>query len=105
MSDEETALVAQALMESGMDAVIATNTTLSRVGVEGMEHGDEAGGLSGAPVRDKSTHIVKVLAAELGGVCRSSRRAASPKASTRPRRSPRASLVQFTRASSIRARR
>jgi dihydroorotate dehydrogenase len=54
MSDEETALVAQALMESGMDAVIATNTTLSRVGVEGMEHGDEAGGLSGAPVRERA---------------------------------------------------
>ena len=34
---------------------------------EGMEHGDEAGGLSGAPVRDKSTHTVKVLAAELAG--------------------------------------
>ena len=67
MTDEETAQVAQALIETGMDAVIATNTTLSRVGVEGMVHGDEAGGLSGAPVRDKSTHTVKVLAAELGG--------------------------------------
>ena len=44
MTDEETAQVAQALIETGMDAVIATNTTLSRVGVEGMEHGDEAGG-------------------------------------------------------------
>jgi dihydroorotate dehydrogenase len=40
----------------GMDAVIATNTTLSREGVEGMPFGDEAGGLSGAPVREKSTH-------------------------------------------------
>ena len=67
MTDEETVLVAQALLETGMDAVIATNTTLSRVGVEGMEHGDEAGGLSGAPVREKSTHTVKVLAAELAG--------------------------------------
>lgn len=67
MTDEETVLVAQALLETGMDAVIATNTTLSRVGVEGMEHGDEAGGLSGAPVRVKSTHTVKVLAAELAG--------------------------------------
>src|SRR5471032_1418376 len=67
MTDEETVLVAQALVDSGMDAVIATNTTLSRVGVEGLAHGDEAGGLSGAPVRDKSTHIVKVLAAELAG--------------------------------------
>ncbi|MNG08245.1 Dihydroorotate dehydrogenase [compost metagenome] len=67
MSDEETALVAAALVESGMDAVIATNTTLGREGVEGLPHGDEAGGLSGAPVLEKSTHIVKVLAGELGG--------------------------------------
>ena len=67
MSDEETALVATALVESGMDAVIVTNTTLSRVGVQGLEHGDEAGGLSGAPVREQSTHIVKVLSAELAG--------------------------------------
>ncbi|MCY1433263.1 Dihydroorotate dehydrogenase [compost metagenome] len=67
MSDEETVLVAAALQASGMDAVIATNTTLGREGVEGLEHGDEAGGLSGAPVREKSTHIVKVLAGELAG--------------------------------------
>jgi dihydroorotate dehydrogenase len=67
MSDEETALVAQALLESGMDAVIATNTTLGREGVEGLPFGNEAGGLSGAPVRDQSTHTVKVLAGELGG--------------------------------------
>lgn len=67
MSDEETALVASALLGADMDAVIATNTTLSREGVEGLAHGDEAGGLSGAPVRDKSTHIVKVLAGELSG--------------------------------------
>ncbi|MDP3977681.1 MAG: quinone-dependent dihydroorotate dehydrogenase [Pseudomonas sp.] len=67
MSDEETIEVAKALVEAGMDAVIASNTTLSREGVQGLEFGDEAGGLSGAPVRDKSTHIVEVLAAELAG--------------------------------------
>ncbi|MBV4534240.1 quinone-dependent dihydroorotate dehydrogenase [Pseudomonas sp. SWRI107] len=67
MTDEETALVAAALMQSGMDAVIATNTTLSREGVEGLPFGGEAGGLSGAPVLQKSTHTVKVLAGELGG--------------------------------------
>ena len=67
MSDEETVEVARALLEAGMDAVIATNTTLSREGVEGLEHCDEAGGLSGAPVREKSTHTVKVLASELAG--------------------------------------
>lgn len=67
MTDEETVQVAQALMETGMDAVIATNTTLGREGVEGLPYGDEAGGLSGAPVRDKSTHTVRVLAGELKG--------------------------------------
>ena len=67
MSDEETIEVANALVEAGMDAVIATNTTLSREGVHGLECADEAGGLSGAPVRDRSTHIVQVLASELKG--------------------------------------
>ncbi|MBV6287309.1 quinone-dependent dihydroorotate dehydrogenase [Pseudomonas aegrilactucae] len=67
MSDEETAQVAAALLATGMDAVIATNTTLGREGVQGLEHGDEAGGLSGAPVREKSTHTVRTLAGELGG--------------------------------------
>ncbi|TBU95448.1 quinone-dependent dihydroorotate dehydrogenase [Phytopseudomonas dryadis] len=67
MSDEETVQVAKALLETGMDAVIATNTTLSREGVENLAFANEAGGLSGAPVRDKSTHTVAVLAGELGG--------------------------------------
>ncbi|SEJ72696.1 dihydroorotate oxidase A [Pseudomonas linyingensis] len=67
MSDEETVLVARALLDTGMDAVIATNTTLGREGVEGLAHADEAGGLSGAPVRDKSTHTVRILAGELAG--------------------------------------
>ncbi|PAU64066.1 dihydroorotate dehydrogenase (quinone) [Pseudomonas sp. PIC25] len=67
MSDEETVQVAEALRDAGMDAVIATNTTLGREGVQGMLHADEAGGLSGAPVRDKSTHTVRVLADALGG--------------------------------------
>ena len=67
MSDEEIIDVANILLETGMDAVIATNTTVSRAGVEGMLHGDEAGGLSGAPVREQSTHVVRVLADTLAG--------------------------------------
>ena len=67
MTDEDTVDVARALLDTGMDAVIATNTTLSREGVEGLQYADEAGGLSGAPVRDKSTHTVRVLAGELQG--------------------------------------
>jgi len=67
MSDEEIVDVANILVEAGMDAVIATNTTVSRKGVEGMLHAEEAGGLSGAPVREQSTHVVRVLAQTLAG--------------------------------------
>lgn len=67
MTDEETALVAEAVFQAGMDAIIATNTTLGRDGVAGLAHADEAGGLSGAPVREKSTHTVKVLSQTLAG--------------------------------------
>ena len=47
--------------------MIATNTTLSREGVENLAHGDEAGGLSGAPVREKSTAVIRELAKTLNG--------------------------------------
>lgn len=67
MSDEEIVSVANILIETGMDAVIATNTTVSRRGVEGMLHADETGGLSGAPVREQSTHVVRMLAEILAG--------------------------------------
>ena len=50
--------LAQAFNQFEIDGVIATNTTMSRDGVEGMLHGDEAGGLSGQPVFEKSTEIV-----------------------------------------------
>ena len=58
--------IANTLVNAGMDAVIATNTTLSRAGVSGP-HRDEAGGLSGRPVRDASTHVVSILAETLNG--------------------------------------
>ena len=67
MSDEEIVDVAQTVLACGMDGIIATSTTLGRKGVEGMRYADEAGGLSGAPVREQSTHVVKVLAEHLDG--------------------------------------
>ena len=59
-------LIADLLMEFGIDAVIATNTTISRDAVQGMEFGTEAGGLSGAPVRNASNVVIKALKARLG---------------------------------------
>ena len=46
--------------------VIATNTTLSREAVKGLPHAEEAGGLSGAPVREASNRVVALLRAALG---------------------------------------
>jgi dihydroorotate dehydrogenase len=59
-------LIADLSMEFGIDAIIATNTTIARDAVQGMEHCEEAGGLSGAPVRAASTHVIKTLKARLG---------------------------------------
>ena len=59
-------LIADLLLEFGLDAIIATNTTVSRTVVANLEHGNEAGGLSGAPVRAASTEVIKTLKARLG---------------------------------------
>lgn len=59
--------LAEALVEHGIDAVIATNTTASRQGVEGLPHGNEAGGLSGRPLLARSTDIVAQLSDALHG--------------------------------------
>jgi len=58
--------VADLLRKYGIDAVIATNTTVDRDTVAGVRHGDETGGLSGAPLTGKSTAVVAQLARELG---------------------------------------
>lgn len=59
--------IADLLMAHKIDAVIATNTTLARDMVQGMEHADETGGLSGAPVREKSTLVIQQLSQRLQG--------------------------------------
>jgi dihydroorotate dehydrogenase len=67
LDDDQVAAIARLVEQRGIDAVIATNTTVSRQGVEGLRHADEAGGLSGAPVRAASTAIVRKVAQALGG--------------------------------------
>lgn len=52
---------------SGMDAVIATNTTIARNAVQGHRHGAEAGGLSGGPLTARSTEVIARLARLLDG--------------------------------------
>lgn len=67
METDQIVQIARLLMQHRIDGVIATNTTLSREGVANLPHGTETGGLSGAPVRDKSTAVIRQLAAELQG--------------------------------------
>ncbi len=50
-----------------IDALIATNTTLARDGVDQLPHGNETGGLSGLPVREKSTRVISAFHAALAG--------------------------------------
>ena len=61
LSDEQITQIAHLLMRHHIDGVIATNTTLSREGVESLEHGNETGGLSGGPVRERSTAVICAL--------------------------------------------
>ena len=65
MDAEQLQGVAHCVLEQNMDAVIATNTTLSRAAVTGLEFGQEVGGLSGAPVKDKATQTIADLYAIL----------------------------------------
>jgi dihydroorotate dehydrogenase len=59
--------IADALRRHRIDAVIATNTTLGREGVEASPVANETGGLSGAPLFEKSTAVVRALAQALAG--------------------------------------
>ena len=67
MIEEDVDMVAKALIDNGIDGVIATNTTIDKRAVSHLPHGDEAGGLSGEPVRQKSTKVIARLAQALEG--------------------------------------
>ncbi|HEX8614904.1 MAG TPA: quinone-dependent dihydroorotate dehydrogenase [Telluria sp.] len=66
MDEDQVRNIADALVRHRIDGVIATNTTLARGAVEGMQHGAEAGGLSGAPVFEPSNRVIRLLKAALG---------------------------------------
>jgi dihydroorotate dehydrogenase len=63
---EQIKSIADSLLQHQIDAVIATNTTITRDAVQGLAHAEEAGGLSGAPVLALSNHVISALRAELG---------------------------------------
>jgi dihydroorotate dehydrogenase len=59
--------IARALIEHRIDGVVATNTTVDHSAVARLVHGGETGGISGRPLKDKATAVIRLLAAELGG--------------------------------------
>ena len=65
LDEMQIAAIAALLMVHQVDAVIATNTTVARDTVLGLPHADEAGGLSGLPVRDAATRVIRTLARHL----------------------------------------
>ena len=67
LTEEDIEFIANQLLQFKIDGLIVTNTTLSRVGVESLPYGNEAGGLSGAPVFEKSTECLRQFAKRLNG--------------------------------------
>ena len=67
LKSEELADIARILRENKIDAVIATNTTIDRNGVEHELLAKEAGGLSGRPLKQKSTAVIRTLYNHLKG--------------------------------------
>ncbi|AIK90133.1 quinone-dependent dihydroorotate dehydrogenase [Glaesserella parasuis] len=67
LTAEEIASVADSLVHHQIDAVIASNTTLSRDSVAGLPFADQQGGLSGKPLNALSTQLISQLSQELNG--------------------------------------
>ncbi|MDQ9090809.1 quinone-dependent dihydroorotate dehydrogenase [Pseudoalteromonas haloplanktis] len=61
LDEVQIAQVSESLINNKIDGVIATNTTLERAAVQGQQYANEAGGLSGQPVRHRSTQVVQEL--------------------------------------------
>ena len=66
LDEAQVQVIAATLQHNQIDGVIATNTTIARDAVQGMAHGTELGGLSGAPVLAASNRVIAQLRAALG---------------------------------------
>lgn len=67
LSPEEIRFMGTCMLENDIDGVIATNTTIKRDGLESYETARESGGLSGYPLQDLSTHVIRQLSEVLQG--------------------------------------
>ena len=63
---EEIVFMANNMADHEIDGIIATNTTLKRDGLEAYEESKESGGLSGYPLQDLSTYVLRELKEVIG---------------------------------------
>jgi dihydroorotate dehydrogenase len=66
LEDAQVQVIATTIRKNGIDGVIATNTTIARDKVKHLPHGEETGGLSGAPVFEASNRVITLLRSALG---------------------------------------
>ena len=66
MTVEQIVSCCESLLSKELDGVIATNTTLDRTLIVSHPHAEEAGGLSGAPLSEKSLEVLRCIKAEVG---------------------------------------
>lgn len=66
MGEEQIDELSKVFLQGGLECLIATNTTIDREAVKGKKHWQEAGGLSGAPVTNKSTEVISQFYSHLG---------------------------------------
>lgn len=67
LADEDIQAVAQLAVNFRLDGIVATNTTIARPATLESAHYKEAGGLSGQPLFEHSTAVLKQLYAHVGG--------------------------------------
>ncbi len=66
LNSSEISSISQAILEIDLDGIIATNTTVNRASVLNLKHAQETGGLSGSPLLETSTSVIKALYKQLG---------------------------------------
>jgi len=65
LEDSQIPEIADVVTRNHFEGLIATNTTISRDAVKGLRHAAEQGGLSGAPVKEQSNHVLAAFRAAL----------------------------------------
>ena len=67
LDETQIADIAHVVVQTEMDGLIATNTTIDKTALGASPLAQEAGGLSGDPVREPSNRVLAAFARELGG--------------------------------------